>query len=168
MASFAVPKGEVDIRSLLAQSEPLGYDVVIVDYISLLEESSEENQWKALSEAARYAKVWSTNTKTTVVLLAQLKEDETLKMAKYIKDHANLMFSWKFGELEETTRMLHVRQQKARNQPMYDFYLKDDTDTMTIRDPTKEELEEYHKVASGTGQRKSMNDYEKFKSTKRR
>jgi replicative DNA helicase len=161
-ASFAVPDGDVDMDSILAQSEPLGFDCSIIDYVSLLEDASEAEQWRALSEAARKGKRWSKTNNCTLILLAQLKEDETLKMAKYMKDHANIMWTWKFGELEQLTRVLHIRQQKSRNQPMYDFYLKDDTDTMTIRDPTEEELREYQKVAGG-GKRSSLNDYEKFK-----
>jgi replicative DNA helicase len=161
-ASFAVPNGDVDMDSILAQSEPLGFDCVIIDYISLLADAAEEQQWRALSEAARKGKRWSNANNVTLVVLAQLKEDETLKMAKYMKDHCNSLWTWKFGELEQLTRMIHIRQQKSRQQPMYDFYLKDDTDTMTIRDPTEDELREYHKVAGG-GKRNSLNDYEKFK-----
>lgn len=162
-STLAVPTGEVDIRSLLEQSEPFDYDCVIIDYLSLLEDSSAEQQWKALSEAARIAKRWSASTNTTVILLAQLKEDENLKQAKYVKDHANNMMTWKFGEREQETRILHIRQQKARNQPMYDFYLKDDTDTMTIRDCTEEELEEYMRTQK-RGNKGSMSDYEKIKN----
>lgn len=162
-SSFAVPQGEIDIRSILEQSEPYKYDFVIIDYLSLLSDSSDDQQWRALSEVARYAKRWSASNNCCVILLAQLKDDETLKLSKSVKDHANLMFSWAFKEREEITRIWHIRQQKARNQPMYDFYLKDDTDTMTVRDCTEEELTEYHRTQTG-GSRGKMNDYEKIKN----
>jgi len=165
-ASFAVPKGATNIQDLLDQSEPYDYDVIVIDYVSLLEDANEENQWRSLSDAVAYAKTWSTPNKTIVVILAQLKEDETLKLAKNIKDHANNMWTWKFGDKEQETRIIHIKQQKARNQPMYDFYLKDDTDTMTIRDPTDEEMQEYERSLGSSSNRGKASDYDRIKNRK--
>lgn len=101
-SSFAVPKGGMNIRELLDQTEPYGYDVVTIDYVSLLEDGNEDQQWRALSDAAAYGKVWSTANNAVLILLAQLKEDESLKLAKYMKDHANNMWCVPAGTLVDT------------------------------------------------------------------
>lgn len=74
--------------------------------------------------------------------------------------------TWKFGEREQETRIIHIKQQKARNQPMYDFYLKDDTDTMTIRDPTDEEMQEYMRSQGKSSNRGKVSDYDRIKNRK--
>lgn len=101
-SSYAVPTGDVSIQDVLEASEPYDYDCVIIDYISLLSNASEDQQWRALSDAARYAKRWANSTDTCVIVLAQLKGDEQLKMASYIKDHANNMWCFPAGTLVDT------------------------------------------------------------------
>jgi len=163
--SEAVPRGGVSMRDVLDQSEPFSYDTIFIDYMTLLEDADSEEQWKALGQAGRQAKVFAQANNCAVVLLAQLSEEEKIRYAKAIKEHAGLMWTWTFGEREKETHMVKIVQQKSRNQPMYDFFLRENFAMSRFEDPTEDQIREYKRSQTNVvGQRSSLSDYRKLKS----
>lgn len=77
---FYVPDSNATLEDVLAKLKPNQYDIIIVDYITLLA-SMDKEDWKSLDKAGRLAKVFATNNKTIVCLLAQL--DETTENVRY-------------------------------------------------------------------------------------
>lgn len=79
--------------------------------------------------------------------------------------NCNNMWTWMYGEREKETHIVKVTQQKSRNQPMYDFYLKENFPMSRFEDPTEEDMRNYQKSQTrAVGQRSSLTDYRRNKS----
>lgn len=133
-------ESDVSIEGVLSTLQPYDYDVVIIDYIGLLDGLAGEDQWRAMNNAVRYAKIWAKNTGTTVIIAAQLTKEGMLKYAKGMMDHANLAWTWQRDELFHTTGVAVVKQPKARQQSNHDFMLKFDFPKMTVRDVDENDI----------------------------
>ena len=51
------PKGDVSIQELLAATAAFKSDVKIIDYVGLLSDADDEEQWKSLGKVARFCKI---------------------------------------------------------------------------------------------------------------
>jgi hypothetical protein len=65
--------------------------------------------------------------------------------------HNSNMWTWVRDKASKEAGMIYVQQQKNRNQPDYNFYLAEDYGTMTVRDPTEEELKGFESYVKGNG-----------------
>ena len=139
------PNEDIEMEDLLFILKPYEYDVVIIDYIGLLKGVDGDNQWQKMGSAARFAKRWAETTGTTVLVLAQLSEDMLIRYSRAMKEHADLMWSWNSGKLNETDgkTIIRVEPQKGRNQAQSNFYLKVDYTKMSMVDATQEEIDAY-------------------------
>ena len=111
------------------------YSVLIVDYVSLLDHGDQE-AWKALGETARFLKRYIARPNMVGVLLCQLSEENKIRYARAIKEHADNVWSWIYNSdiAEETGHIITVDQQKARNQQVFRFRLDEKFNYMTLTD----------------------------------
>jgi len=134
---FYLPEAGETLVDVLIKLKPYQYDIIFVDYVNLLSPLDRED-WKSLDKAGRAAKVWATNNKTVVCLLAQLDaEKETVRYSKALEEHASNMWVWpenkdKIAEVGYIT----IKQPKARNQDPFTFKLSVDLSISRISNYT--------------------------------
>jgi len=140
------PAEDIDMETLLIKLQPYSFDMIIVDYIGLLKGFDGDNQWRKMSEAIRYAKIWAEKTGTTALIMAQLNDDMMLKFSRSMKDHADLMWTWnpgKISQLENGEAVIRIEPQKGRNQEQAVFYLHSSFKKMQMFDATEQEIKDY-------------------------
>lgn len=135
LLSVWCPGKEMDIHDIMSQVGPMKYDHVIVDYLGLLKDTGKENQQQELGSHARAAKLCSFQYNCVMTLLAQL-DDQTLrvKYSKAIEAHADNILVWAYGDVEKKSKVLSIKQQKARNSSPDPFNLYRDAEYMRIED----------------------------------
>ncbi len=138
IVTFVTPDRDLTIEEALYSLGPYDYDVIIVDYITLLKDLGGEDQAKALGSAARFAKVFAKNKHCLVILLAQLNEEGLIKYSRAIREHANNMWAFLRDDKAKESGVIRVQQQKARNQRDFPFDLLERYDIMTISDVPKD------------------------------
>lgn len=133
------------IENLLAFIDPLDYDVVVIDYVGLMDGVNGDDQWRALSNAVAYAKRWAgrPGKKRLVIFAAQITDDDKLKQSKAMADHCTNVWRWRVGDQEREDGIVVIHQDKCRGGAVFDIPLKFDFEHMTFRDLTKQELEEW-------------------------
>jgi hypothetical protein len=109
-------------------------DIVIVDYISLLAGADGEDQWRKLGQIARYAARYADIHRKVVVLCAQVSEDDKIRYAKSLKEHAAIM--WSFVATKETKEqgILNYNVQKSRGQVDKPFSMSIDYALSRVKD----------------------------------
>ncbi len=140
------PPEDIEMEDLLMILKPFEYDVIIIDYIGLLKGFDDDNQWRKMGAAARYAKIWAETNNKTVICLAQLNDDMIIRYSRAMKEHADFLWSWnagKLNDLEDSKTIIKVEPQKGRNQAQKNFYLRVDYKKMSMEDATEEEIKLY-------------------------
>lgn len=128
------PRRSMSITSLLMLVKPYGYKVIAIDYISLLEGLSDENQWRVLSDITRECKIFSEENDCLVILLAQLDSaDDRIRYSAGILENVDNAWTWNYSKPEQ--RELHVlpiQQRKARDQELFPFDLRENFPFMQV------------------------------------
>jgi replicative DNA helicase len=137
--TYIEPSFAPSMEKLLHYVEPMGLDVLVIDYVGLLDGVNDENQAKKLSGDAAYAKRWAEKNKCVVIALSQLSEEGLVRYSRGMVEHASYSWTWKTPE-DKTQGMLSIQQPKVRFGSSYPFLLKIDYSTMTVRDPTDDEV----------------------------
>lgn len=131
------PTREMNIPELTAQIMPYGFDAVYVDYLGLLKEYPGKAMWESLGAHARAAKLSANSLNAALILLAQYDDQENkIKYSKAIQANAHFVWAWDNNEQEKESGIIQVKQLKARNAEVYNFYLQRDFKTMTFSDYT--------------------------------
>jgi len=133
------PKKETTIPEVGFRIRGMKPDVTILDYINLLESSTEGDQWQRLGDIAKEAKILANKLDSVMILLAQLDDAYNLRYSKAIKDHANFLMGWVRDETAIQSRVITIRQLKARNAPLYPFDLIERFDIAQFRDPSQDD-----------------------------
>lgn len=129
------PTEDLTFTQILMLVKVYEYDVIIIDYISLLKEDTTVDQWKHLSDVAREAKRYSMKTKTLVILLAQLDEKENeIRYSKAIKEHADVVWTWHVNDSDRDNGTFMIHQTKGRNQGLISWEVKSEFKHMRITD----------------------------------
>lgn len=115
------PTEDISLTQFFALVKPYNYKVLIIDYISLLKEDSNKEQWKHLSDVAREAKRYSLKTKSLVILLAQLDQDNKIRYSRAIQEHADVVWAWALTDADRENEKFTVNQTKGRNQGLIAF-----------------------------------------------
>jgi replicative DNA helicase len=130
------PRSNVNLDKALLLVKPYGYKVIVIDYITLLDEKpkNREAQWEILSDIARRCKIYSRNTKTLIILLAQLDEESNnIRYSRAIKEHADFVWSWSYVKKETVdSRIIQMKCLKARDMETFSFNVAERFDIMTI------------------------------------
>jgi len=129
------PQRDLTMFDIGAEIKPYKYDVVYVDYISLLKSNPKKAMWENLGDHARSAKLVANNLNAAVILLAQYDDQQNkLKYSQAIQANANFVWAWEYGEKEKESDIIEIKQLKARNAPTYNFYLQKDFSICTFKD----------------------------------
>lgn len=130
------PTMELNVPEIAVRLKPMGYDIVYIDYVSLLKQDPKKQMWEALGDHARNSKLMANNLACAVVLLCQY-DDETnrLKYSKAIQANAHFVWAWENTDKERESGMIEVKQLKARNAEVYTFTLQRNFTVMEFKDP---------------------------------
>lgn len=138
--SIYEPDEDVTIEETLMTLKPMGYKVILIDYISLLKGADGDDQWRQLGNIARFAKVFAKNNNCIVVLLCQVSEEGKIRYAQAIAEHSNNAWIWTLPGEEADTSIMDIKQMKARNQLRFNFQLLSHNATMRITDADGSDL----------------------------
>lgn len=94
---------------------PLMYDVIIIDYITLMSTGSEESTWKMQMEVSRYLSIMAKRLNCVIVLLTQLSDEERVKYGKATEENTDYWIWWPYGPEEEESGNVELRLAKARH-----------------------------------------------------
>ncbi len=116
---------------------PYGFRVVAVDYAGLFEDADSKDQWKALSSIVRQAKIFSGETHSLVIILAQLdSEDDRIRYSKGMLEHADSCWTWNYSKPEQRElQEIPIQQRKGRDQELFPFILKEEFSVMRMSNP---------------------------------
>lgn len=129
------PTRELNIPEIAMEIKPMNYDIIYIDYISLLKQDPKKQMWEVLGDHARAAKLASNNLNAAMVLLAQYDaEQNTLKYSKAIISNAHFVWAWNNTEKERESGIVEIQQLKARNAEVYNFMLQRNFAVMTYSD----------------------------------
>lgn len=161
--SIIDPKFEATMENTLAFVKPLGFDVVIIDYIGLLSGVGGDDQWQRLSQVTAYAKRWAELNGCIVVILVQVSDDGHIRYSQAMKEHASYAWIWKKDKVALENNIIEIEQVKARQARPFNFYLHVNFNRMLMRDLTEKELDEYREF-SGANDNKEQNWKKKRKT----
>lgn len=135
------PTRSMTIDDTLLMIKPFGFKVVAIDYVTLLEGADGDNQANALSSIARKCKLYSKETKTLILLLAQLdSESDKVRYSRAMQEHADVVWVWNYSKPEQReTKIIPIRATKVRQGVLSNFELKDEFDVMKISNLDEED-----------------------------
>lgn len=154
------PDSDMTMEDVLFTLKPFHFDIIMIDYIGLLGGLDGDNQWKKMMDAARFAKRWAETNDATVLIAAQLNQDQVIRYSKGICEHADLMWGWNAGKLCDAVsgqKIIKIESQKGRNQEQLSFYLKVDYRKMSMVDATQKEIEDYEAQTKHTLRNQNQN-----------
>lgn len=146
--SIFTPERIVNIKDIFYSLARFKYDIIIIDYISLLDSAREDQPWKALGEIAKFTKNYIRYHDMVGVLLAQLNAENKIRYSGAIKEHADNVWSWVYDheKAAETGHIITIDQQKARNQQKFYFKINEEFNYMTLTDYKEIMSEEEEKL----------------------
>lgn len=172
------PDQDLDIEELFASISAENFDVVIVDYISLLKGTDGDDQWRQLSKVARVAKINAELNNRVNILLAQVDQDGKIRYSQGIKEHASVAWSFAPNREEKELGLLKVEQIKSRNQVAFPFTVRmdyphsrvesvDDGDAMTITHESRPNLSADEEQGERRPKRRSRDEDEDDESPRK-
>ena len=130
--SIFKPDQDLTIDEIFMALHPYDYDVVCIDYISLLKGVDGDDAWRKLNEASRAAKVYASTHNKIVILLAQLNDAGELRYSKGLLDHFNNAWFFVANESTKEQGSVKVTQPKARNADPTPFEMELEYEFMSI------------------------------------
>lgn len=128
IASLTIPQLKMRLR-------PMNYDVIIIDYINLLiDPTNNPQEWLRLSNHARDLKLLTKELDSLIIAPTQMNMDGEIRYSKAIKEHANTVWTWVYGEEEVGTHVITVKQPAVRGWHPFPFQLREDFARMQIGD----------------------------------
>lgn len=136
------PKRGLTIHQLLTLVKPYRFKVIAIDYISLLDDGGQKDQWKLLADITRQCKIFSGETGCLVVLLAQLdSDDDRVRYSKGILENADNCWTWNYSKQEQRDlHILPIKQLKARDQELFPFDLREAFGFMRVSNMEEDEV----------------------------
>ena len=132
--TFSIFKPDMDlsIDEVFMALHPYDYEVICIDYISLLKGVDGDDAWRKLNEASRAAKVYASTHNKVVILLAQLNDEGSLRYSKGLLDHFNNAWFFVANQNTKERGFVSVTQPKARNADPTPFDLEIEYEYMAI------------------------------------
>lgn len=125
------PKEDVTMEEALSM---MTAPVKIIDYMGLLANTDGDDQWRKLGAATRYAKIYAEATGSLIIVLAQLDQQGVIRYSRAMAEHMNNLWAFVANKESREAGIINIEQQKARNQRMFPFSLKIDSDMMRVYD----------------------------------
>lgn len=133
--SIFSPDEDMSLEEILFTLKPHDFDVIAIDYISLLKGvDADDNSVKQLGAISRAGKIWANNTDTVVIMLAQLSEEGKIKYARSIAENADVAWLWMYTDESRETGIIDIRTTKSRNLTPINFQLLTDYSIMKVGD----------------------------------
>jgi replicative DNA helicase len=134
-------RSSVTFTEIALEMRAMDFDLVIVDYIGLLNRDDDANKNSndaaILGEIAKEAKQAATATNTAWVMLAQLNEQGDVKYSKAIKEHSDCMLTWVYGDAEKESHIIEINIAKSRHGKSFKFPLRESFKTQRLENPGK-------------------------------
>ena len=129
--------GALELELLL---RPYNYRVVLIDQLTTMDLNAGDTEASQLSNTAKAVKQLARRLNAAVFLLVQLdmKEDQ-IRYSRGIEEHADLVWTWRWGEDERKGETTEVKQPKTRHFEEFSFTLKPILDYMDFEDATSED-----------------------------
>lgn len=138
------PEQGITVDELFLTMEPYGYDVLIVDYVSLVKGIMDsDNFWRLLMQFTAKAKEYATRTDTRVILLVQSTEENKTKLSKNMANDADLIWQIVYDENFFESEFMDIFTEKARKQKPIKFPLKKEGKYANIYNCTEEEIKQF-------------------------
>jgi len=130
------PASHVTIPHLRLKLKPFKYKVIVIDYINLLDHPHADKlqEWQKLNELARELKLLTKDLEALIIAPTQMNEDGSLRYARGLAEHANTVWTWKYGEEEQGTHIITIDQPAVRGWAPFKFQLLEDFSRMAISD----------------------------------
>lgn len=129
------PVASITVAQLRMRLKPMNYDVVIIDYLNLLiDPTNNPQEWLRLGNFARDLKLVTKEIDSLIIAPTQMNMDGEIRYSKAIKEHANTVWTWVYGEEEQGTHTLTINQPAVRGWSPFKFQLKEDFARMEVRD----------------------------------
>lgn len=129
------PTRDLNIQEISMELKPYNYDVIYVDYISLLKADPKLKMHEVLGNHARHAKLAANSLNSVFVLLAQYdNQEEKIKYSAAIQANAHVVWAWDYGEKERASGVLEIKQLKSRASETFPFYLAKDYKIFSFSD----------------------------------
>lgn len=109
----------------------MGYDVIIVDYLGLVDPDykSAKATHEVKAEITRNLKAIAKRRDCLIVLIVQLTDDLRVKYSRAVEDHVDWFWGWRLDEKSREIGVVKVHQNKARHSGEFSFLLKFDLTT---------------------------------------
>ena len=108
-----------------------GYDVVIIDYLSLLDAGRKE-LWENIYASTKYLKMMAKDLNAIVIVLGQLNDDNRAKYARAGEEDADV---WIYWDIVPGSHIVHMKHGKARDYDPFRFDLYFDGAKTRFLDP---------------------------------
>lgn len=129
------PTVDVTPGQIGAILSPLGYDLVIIDYVGLVTAEKEAALWENLGEITKGFKGVARRNDCVVAIMAQLDEEsKKVKYSKAMRHHSSYVWLWTYGEEEEASGEVTIIQDKTRHCKKFPFDLIANFSTMRFTD----------------------------------
>lgn len=129
------PLASLTIPQLKMQVRPMGYTVIIIDYLNLLiDPTNTKDEWLRLGNFARDLKLVTKELDALIIAPTQMNMDGQIRYSKAIGEHANAVWTWVYGEEEIGTHVISIRQPFVRGWAPFKFQLREDFERMSITD----------------------------------
>ena len=134
-ARFSVwSPGKLNPWELVNEVKAYEYDLILVDYVNLLEPISKADERVQLGEIARALKLGAGENylNCAMVVLAQLNDENRIKYSRAMAEHADFILWWRMGEEEKATHSFILHQDKARNARQYSIQFREKFSRMQV------------------------------------
>ena len=136
------PDEDTSVEELYMLLRPHNYQVIMLDYISLLKGVAVED-WSKLGDIARFCKIWSRTQNCLFVLLAQGSEDMKARYSGAIIEHSDNAWAWVQTRQTRDSGIIDITQPKARNMNDAPFAVKQDLSCFRMFDLDAHDMEEH-------------------------
>ena len=132
------PEKGMTIDDVFITMKPYGFNVIGIDYISLLKGVSTDNMWRVMGDVCAQAKLFSRTNKCLVILLCQLDDDtDKIRYSNAMKENADVVWHWNYAKPEvRATHILDINASKVRDGELLNFPLAEVFDVMLIDNPS--------------------------------
>lgn len=116
-------------------------DIIIIDYLALMDGIDGDDDWRKLAEAVRQCKRFAKANKIPVVFLAQLADDgASLRYSKRMLDDCDIAWFWKADPEDREAGLLPVTHKKARNVNPVPFSFAADMSIASMKGATDKDI----------------------------
>lgn len=132
-------RSDTTFTEIALEMRALDYDLIIVDYINLLnkEGSADSNSTDAaaLGDISKEAKSQASATNAAWVMIAQLNDQGQVKYSRAIKENSDYMLTWVYGDAEKESHMVEIKIDKARHSESLKFILRENFRIQKFENP---------------------------------